>query len=209
VSYRLYWAPNTGAFVVQAMLEWAGAPYELIPLDFRGGAHKQASYLSVNPMGQIPALVLPDGEVMTESAAITLYLGDAFPETGLVPPPGAPGRARLLRWLLFLACNVYDENLRFNAPQRYSADAGCLEAVKASAAERLERHWALLAEALEPGPGLLGERPCAADLYLVMMTDWALPRAGLLERHPALARVFALVREQPAVARIWLDNEMD
>ncbi len=206
--YRLYWAPSSGAFVVQAALEQSGAPYEKITVSLRDGAHKRPDFLAINPLGQIPALALPDGQIMTESAAMLLHLDDAYPDSGLLPPTADPARAKALRWLIFLACNIYGENLRYNSPARYTADEEATPALRRNAAERLERYWALLDQALDPGPFLLAGSPSIVDVYYAMMTDWGLAREAIFARCPRVARAFEEVSRQPAVARIAAENEL-
>jgi glutathione S-transferase len=68
--YKLYWAQVTGAMAPQIILEEAGTSYERVVLDTDKGKEMQAEFLAINPRGQIPALGLPDGSIMTESAAM-------------------------------------------------------------------------------------------------------------------------------------------
>ena len=86
--YRLYWARNTGAFAPEAAMTLAGVPFERLAVDTDAGEHQGEAYRRLNPMGQVPLLILPDGTAMTESAAMLLHLADRFPEAGLAPAPG-------------------------------------------------------------------------------------------------------------------------
>jgi len=104
--YRLYWSRNTGAFAPDLVLQLAGVPCERILVDRSVGEHRQPEYLRLNPMGEVPTLVLPDGTVLTESAAMLLHLVDAHPQAGLAPPPGSADRTRFDRWVLFTAVNL-------------------------------------------------------------------------------------------------------
>lgn len=79
------------------MLEEVGAPYDTQVLGC-GPSMKEEPYLSVNPMGKVPAIV-HKGKVVTEVAAICCYLADAFPEARLAPPPA--NRADYYRWIFF------------------------------------------------------------------------------------------------------------
>ena len=119
--YKLYWSKMSGAIAPQVLLEEVGAKYEKIVVDLDQEENQEPDFLAINPMGQIPALVLPDGTLMTESAAIILQICDRHPEAKLAPPvqggphhhrpagrsnrglfgvPGAaPNRARLRRAL--------------------------------------------------------------------------------------------------------------
>lgn len=206
--YKLYWAPKTGAFVVQAALEQADAAYDRVVVDIRAGAQKEPAYLAINSLGQVPSLALPDGQVVTESAAMVLHLADAFPGAGLLPAADHPDRPKALRWLMFLAMNVYGDNLRYNYAARYTDDPSGAPGVRAAAVEQLVRSWKMFDDALESGPFLLGETCCAVDIYAAMMTDWSLPRAQLFACAPRVARAFALVCELPAVSPIAEANEL-
>jgi len=120
--YKLYWAKGTGAFAPQALFEEIGAGYEKIIIDFEKEEHMGAEFLAVNPMGQIPALVLPDGTLMTESAGMILQICERHPEAKLAPPTGSPESAIFQRWLLFMAANVYLDSMR---SARWTSTSSC------------------------------------------------------------------------------------
>jgi glutathione S-transferase len=197
--YRLYWNRDTGAFAPDIVLRLAGVPCERIRIDHKAGAHRDPDYLRLNPMGEIPTLVLPDGTVLTESAAMILHLVDAHPAAGLAPPPGRADRARFDRWLLFMAVNLYGAVLRQAYPERYTADPAGAPAVREAADRAVDRYWALVADALMPGPFLLGEQRSAADLYLLMLLTWY----DFREEMTPLSRIWDRLLADSAVAEIW------
>ena len=96
--YTLYWAADSGAFAIQALLEELEALYRREVVDTRRGEQRQPDYLALNPMAQVPTLRLPDGTVITETGAMLMHLCDAHPERGLLPTPGTSGRAIACRW---------------------------------------------------------------------------------------------------------------
>lgn len=204
--YELYWSADTGAFAVQAVLEELGQPYRRIVVDTAQGCHLAPGYAQLNPMRQIPTLRLPDRTVITESAAMVLHLCDAHPEGGLLPEPGTSARAAAYRWLFWLATGLYESDLRYYYPERYTADPAAAPAVKQAALERMDRLAALAADLLEPGPYALGERFSAVDIYLFMLVLWHPARSGLFERHPALGEHARRVRRRPAIDGIWVEN---
>jgi glutathione S-transferase len=100
MSVVLHHHPFTRASGVVWMLEEVGVDYELRFVDFMKGAHKSAELVALNPMGKLPVLV--DGDVVvTESAAIGLYLADRYALERLAPAPSDPARGTYLRWSLF------------------------------------------------------------------------------------------------------------
>jgi glutathione S-transferase len=92
-----YTNPQSRGQTVRWMLEEVGAPYDTEILDY-ASTMKQEPYLSINPMGKVPAIV-HKGKVVTEVAAICCYLADAFPDAKLAPPPS--DRADYFRWIFF------------------------------------------------------------------------------------------------------------
>ncbi|WP_051248069.1 glutathione S-transferase family protein [Inquilinus limosus] len=197
--YRLYWNKDTGAFAPDIVLRLAGAPCERIRIDHKAGEHRRPDYLRLNPMGEIPTLVLPDGTVLTESAAMILHLVDAHPGAGLAPPPGSADRARFDRWLVFMAVNLYGAVLRQAYPERYTADPAGAPGVREAADRAVDRYWALVADALMPGPFLLGEHRTAADLYLLLLLTWY----DFREEMTPLSTIWDRLLADPIVAETW------
>lgn len=205
--YRIYWRRNTGAFAPQVVLEQAGVPYELVLVDTEKGEHKQPAYLKINPQGRVPALVLPDGGIMTESAAMVLYLADRHGSGRLAPGPDDPDRPRFLRWLFFMASNLYEADLRAYYAERYSTEEGTAAGIKAAAVRDMDALWDMVEAALEPGPYLLGERASVLDPYMAMLASWHPDVEGLLGRLPRLKRAYELTLARPVVAKVWAQHE--
>src|SRR4051794_2182157 len=109
--YTLYWTADSGAFAVQAVLEELVQPYRREILMTAAGDHLRPDYLALNPMAQVPSLRLPDGTLMTESAAMLVHLCDAHTVPSLLPVPGSSGRAHAYRWLFWLATGLYESSL--------------------------------------------------------------------------------------------------
>jgi glutathione S-transferase/GST-like protein len=205
--YQLYWSKTSGAMAPQALFEEIGAEYTKIVIDLDAEENRSPEYLAVNPMGQIPALVLPDGTLMTESAAMVLHIVDRHPEAGLAPPAGSPERATFDRWLLFMAATLYGADLRCYYADRFTTDPGGVKGVEAAAVADMGRHFAILNEALDPGPYLLGESFSAVDVYLWMLTTWHPEPERMLAENPRVAELVKRVQARPAVARVWAEHE--
>jgi glutathione S-transferase len=116
----LYGRRGWGSAIVEAQLEWLGLDYTYEAVgDLLRSAEARRSLAPVNPLAQVPTLVLPNGQILTESAAITLYLADMTGHDELVPPPGSVGRPDFLRWLIFLVANVYPTYTYADEPNRF------------------------------------------------------------------------------------------
>lgn len=203
--YKLYARNTAGSMAVEALLAACGAPYEVIVLDRRPDGSFEPFFHAINPKAEVPTLILPDGSVMTESAAMMILIAELHPDAGLAPPAGAADRARFLRWLVYLASALYGSDLRLFYPHRYTTDAAGAEGIKARAAETMMQEFAIYAEALGEGPFMLG-RLSALDIYAAMLCSWAPDVAALFAAHPNLRRMYDAVLENEAVARVWERN---
>jgi glutathione S-transferase len=201
--YQLYWAKDSGALAPQILLEEVGAEYERCELDLDRGQETAAEFLKINPRGQVPALVLGDGSIITESAAISLYIAESHVEAGLLPPSASVERAQVYRWLFYASANLYESVLRLYYADRFTTDPTQVDPIQASARVFIDQSWELLENELGQGPYLLGQTYSLIDPYLLMLTNWHEQPEVLFERNPKLRRLCETVRSRPAVARIW------
>lgn len=200
MSYTLYSHDGSGGFAVEAALVKAGATFKTIVIDTAKGEQERPDFVAINPMRQVPALVLPDGTVVTESAAIVVHLANTFPGKGLAPSPGSSGHARFLRWMFFMAANLYEGDLRYYYPERYTADATGIDGVKAAGAGHMEKSFAIVEDALAKDRFLCGSVLTMADVYLAMLTAWS-PEPITA---PRLAAVRAAVAGDGTIGPLWL-----
>ena len=187
--YILHWETMAGSIVAQAMLEEAGAPYELNHVDMAGNAHKQADYLRINPFGRVPALTLPSQETIGETAAIVITLGEHFPRSGLTPQPTQADRAQFLFWLSVMATAGYMTVARHGHPERYAFDEGAVSEVEQQAANDLEIFFDKMEAAIMGKNTFLASGFSALDLYLAMLTEWSANRDRMFANRPAIGAV--------------------
>lgn len=198
--YILYGSPGSGATPVHAALTLIGAQVETVDVATWESDAERERMSKVNPMRQVPALVLPSGEVMTESAAILIWLGDRYPEAGLCPAPGDPLRARYLRWMVYLPAAIYSLFWVRDEPTRLTPDP----AAQAVMLERIAQCWHLMDTQIdEPAPYLLGEKISMLDLYVTVLSRWTPQRRRFYRVAPRMARVVRLVDADPRLAEFW------
>jgi len=205
-KYRLYGHAGWGSAVIEAQLVWYQLAYEYIDA---GNLFADGSALlelkKINPAGQVPTLILPDDSVMTESAAITLWLSEEQRSDDLVPAPHGPDRARFLRWLLFLVANIYPAYTYMDVPSRFvveeSAQAGFAEAV----CERAKNLYLVLDREVE-GPWFLGERFSALDIYICAMTHWLPRRPWFEENTTSLILIADAAKKIDRLSHVWARN---
>jgi glutathione S-transferase len=206
--YKLYTRKNTGAAAVEALLEMLSAPYQLIEVAKSPDAKAPEWYYDVNPRGEVPTLELPNGSVMTESAAIMIYLADTHQEAVMSPDLGTAERAQYLRWMIYLATTAYNSDLRMYYSERYSTDVTHAEAIKAKAIIDLARDFEVFVNELGEGPFILGDAISAADIYAAMILSWSNDVEGLFVRHPKLQRLYEAVVANRKVRKVWDRNDM-
>jgi glutathione S-transferase len=205
-DYALYWEALSGAIAPQAMFEEMGVPFRKVPIDMARDEHKTPEYMKTNPTGQVPALKLPDGSVISESAAIVLALGDLHPQSRLVPSVGDVDRAGFLRWLIYMATTGYMTAIRANHPERFTIDDSGIEAVRRAAIRDFGRCFDVLENAIEGTPYFLPRGFSALDIYLCMLTVFHPDRPDLSGRWKRMDVLCRAVRNRPACAHVFEEH---
>jgi GST-like protein len=202
--YTLYGAPGSGATPVHAALTLIGAPVDVIDVAPWKSEAERAKLAPVNAMRQVPLLVLPSGELMTESAAILIWLGDRHVEAGLAPAVDDPRRAQYLRWMSFVSSAIYSMFWTRDMPSRLAADAQAEAVILARTADRIAECWRNMDAQLARGtPYLLGERIGMLDLYVTVVSRWSPQRVRFYREAPRMAEVVRRVDAEPSLAEFW------
>ena len=204
--YTLFGFKGSGSAAVECALEMTGADYRIVEAASWEKNEALAELARVNPLLQIPTLQLPDGTVLTESAAILMHLGLAFPNSGLLPGD-ASRRDLALRGLVYIAANCYSCISIVDYPERYTTqtDDASRAAVCDGAKERLHRHWDIFAD-LHPVADqrfIGGEQPGALDLLAAVVSKWSGARAHARDSRPAFSALLERIDSHPAVALVF------
>jgi GST-like protein len=203
---QLYGELGWGSAIVEAQLAWYGLGYRFEPVgDLFKSAEARGRLERINPLAQVPTLVLDDGTVMTESAAITLLLADMANDDTLVPRAADPLRPAFLRWLVFLVANVYPTYTYADDPSRFVASAEAQPAFKSAVDGYAQRLYSLLEKQAE-GPWFLGNRFSAIDVYLAVMTRWRPGRAWFAQHAPKLMVIATQADGLERLAPVWRKN---
>lgn len=200
---KLYYAPRTRATRPRWLLEELGVPHELVRLDPKAGETRTPEHLARHPLGHVP--VLEDGEVrIFESAAICLWLAERFPEKGMIPPPGTPGRALTYQWVLYAMTELEPPAVRLSALGR-APEGERDEAAVAKAKEAFHSAVRGLEPTLARGAFLLGDAFTVADLIAAACASWGKALAGWPEDAPATEAWLAGIKRRPAWKRATAD----
>lgn len=204
-NHRLLGCKGCGSAIVEAAFAVAGVPLEYEEVDYGAGSATRERLLEVNPLGQVPALVLPDGSVMTESLAIVHYLDDLAPKAGLVPAKGDPRRIPFLRWSTFIVTAVYPTFTYGDEPVKWVEDAKGAKQLRESTDRHRERQWKRLEE-VAGDPWFLGRAMTALDLYLAVMTRWRPGRKWFSANTPRVLAIAQKASATPGMADVMKRN---
>lgn len=202
----LYGAEASGAVAVEAALTLLGLPYQLIEGATWAEAAARDRVAPANPMRQIPTLVLDGGEVMTESAAILIYLADLHPASRLAPAADDPRRRPFLRWMLYVSSAIYALHWIKPDVKRIGAPDSARDAVVDALHDRIAFCWANMEAQLTPGRYLLGGELTALDLYVAVISRFGPWRERFEAAAPRMAAAIRHVDEDPRLAALWRER---
>jgi len=202
-SYIVHGSPGSGSVPVEAALTLIGALYEVIGDTLLRDVAHNPEVFKINPLGQVPALVLPGGEVMTESAAILIWLADHYPDAGLAPPPQDARRPAFLRWMTYVSAAIYGLAWVRGDPMRLVSDERQVEVVLNRIAERRADCWRFMDAQIEPGRFLLGDELGVLDLYVATISRWSPRRRRFYREAPKMAEVVRRVDGDPRLVKFW------
>ena len=192
----LYSANPSRGITNQWLLEELCVPYNLKLLDLDANEHKTPEYLLINPMGKVPSLC--HGEVIvTESAAISMYLAELFPDKGLSIPPDSPLRGQYLRWCFFSPVTIEPAivSKAFNLTHPDYQPFADVEVV----AETLR-------QAISGRQYVVGDSFTAADIAIGSAIYWGLNLMPVFPKLPELVNYWAGLAARPAWQTVQRGN---
>lgn len=199
----LYGAAGSGSIAVEAALTLLGVPFTLIEGATWADVAAREQVAPRNPMCQIPTLVLPGGEVMTESAAILIDLADTHPESRLAPIGPGSARRQFLRWMVYVSSAIYALHWIKPDVRRVGAPLALEKTVVDAVHERIAFCWANMDAQLTPARYLLGDELTVLDLYVTVVSRFGPWRTRFYEVAPRMATVVRRVDTDPRLTAFW------
>lgn len=190
---KLFYKPGACSLSPHIVLREAGLDFSIERVDLvTKKTETGADYLSITPKGQVPALVLDDGSLLTEGVAIVQYLADKVPDRHLIAPSGTLSRYHAIEWLNFIATELhkgFSPLFNPNTPDEY----------KTIVRERLDKQFSYVDSVLAEHDYLLGKKFSVADAYLFTVSRWANALNLQIKERSHLDQYMARVAERPAV----------
>lgn len=205
--HTLYGTRGSGSAAIEVALRACDLPYRLVRASSWEPDSAVEELERANPLRQIPTLVLPDGTVLSESAAILIHLGLEHPGGKLLPAkPSA--RAQAIRGLVFIAANCYAAISIIDYPARWTTASTkpAQERVRQGTRRRLHRNWEIFADTFAAQPYLSGAVPGALDYLAAVVSKWSGTRAYLAEHRPRFLKTLKLIEAHERVAPVFREH---
>ncbi|HEY2628834.1 MAG TPA: glutathione S-transferase family protein [Usitatibacter sp.] len=194
-----------GNAIAESAFALAGIPIDYEEVDYSADSPTRPRLLAVNPLGQVPALVLPNGTVMTETLAIIHHVNDHAPGLELIPPVGDAARDTFYRWAVFIIAALYPTFTYGDDPKKWVPDEEGSKMLRESTNRHREALWKEL-EAAAGTPWFLGERMSALDLYFASMVFWRPGRKWFDANAPKISAIAKRAGALESVAPIIKRN---
>jgi GST-like protein len=199
----LYGAAGSGSVAVEAALTVLDLPFKVIEGATWSSEGARRRVAGRNALRQIPTLVLPGGEVLTESAAILVHLADAHPASRLSPGLDDPRRAQFLRWMFYVSSAIYALHWIKPDVRRIGAPPAARDAVVDAVHERIAFCWKTMDAELEPSTYLLGDELSVLDLYVAVVSRFGPWRERFYEEAPRMTPAIRRVDSEPRLRALW------
>jgi glutathione S-transferase len=197
----LYFARGTCALATHLALEYAGADYRTVRIDFATRQQQSREYLRLNPKGRVPALVTDRG-VLTETPALLLFIAQSFPDANLAPLTDAFELARANDFNSYLCSTVHVAHSHRMRGYRWADDEAAIEAMKKKVPQNICDCFELIERDMLEGPWVLGGRFSICDVYLFTVAGWTKSDGVDMHRFPKVADHYARMSADPVVEKV-------
>ncbi|NWN49617.1 glutathione S-transferase [Pseudomonas sp. MAFF 301514] len=199
--YTLYGIDESGSCMIEIALQRCAVPWRRVDAASWAEGEGSEELARINPLKQVPTLVTPDGQVLTESAAILIHLGLEFPASRLL----AGNRAQIIRGLVYVAANCYSAIGIIDYPQRWLGNVNeTAQAQLVTGTRRyLHQAWVVFADQFADQLFAPDNTPNALGLMAAAVSRWDEARDALNGLAPGFAQSLAQVDADPIVAPVF------
>jgi GST-like protein len=200
---KIFGAAGSGSVPIEATLTLLGVPHEVIEAVTWENEAARKRVETVNPLRQVPAVVLPSGEIMTESAAILIHFADLHPQARLAPGLDDPKRAQYLRWMAYVSAAIYAFAWIKDDPMRIVASKDHAPQVLDRVHDRIADCWRMMDGQIAPGRYILGDELSVLDLYVAVISRFPPGRTRFYKNAPKMAEIVRRVDADPRLKEFW------
>lgn len=199
---KLYYSPGACSLSPHIILRETAQDFTLEKVDLvKKKTESGKDYWTINPKGQVPALLLDDGNLLTEGVAIVLYLADNSSNTNLIAPIGHLSRYQTISWLTYISSELHKNFgplLHSDTPEAY----------KKILRTKLENQFKYLDEILKKSQYLQGDHFTIADAYLFTVLRWAFTLKFDMSKYKYLMAYFERIASRPTVQAALATEEL-
>ncbi|MEM8492522.1 MAG: glutathione S-transferase family protein [Pseudomonadota bacterium] len=201
--YKVYGAKTSGAAMIEMALAEAKAPFERVSTRLGKGGKHTDRFFEKNPTGKLPALETPSGEVLTESAAILISLAERHRSARLLPDRNPQARASALRWLVYVASEIYPMIEIRDYPKRFVASDVERRVILDRSQQRIRRRWLNVEAAISGTPWLLPNGLSIADLSIATVSRWSVGKRWRRQHCPKIEALTSAVAARELAGPVW------
>jgi glutathione S-transferase len=203
---KLFYFPGSCSLASHIALAEAGAAYEAVRVDLRGGEQRAPEYLAVNPKGRVPALITDRG-ILTETPAILAFIAQSFPAAALAPLEDPFAFACVQAFNTYLASTVHVAHAHGARGYRWADDPAAIAEMSRKTPEVMADCFALIEAEMFEGPWVMGEAYSICDPYLFTLAGWLERDHVDPARFPRVLDHRNRMAERPAVRKVLAEIE--
>lgn len=200
---KLYAVKNWGNKIAELAFELCDVGYEIEFLE--ADQVRSSHYQKLNPLMQIPTLLLPSGEILTESLAICLYI-NSLGQRKIIPDSTDASYPSFLRWSVFLVSSIYSLAPTNDHPDWFVKEELAQAELQEESMKRTKERLLLLEKEIK-GPWFLGQKLSLIDLYLTVMSDWDPGRRWFQEHCPRMMELVSKIEGDHQFKKIFERNK--
>jgi GST-like protein len=193
-----------GSTIAEMFLSFGGIPYDHEEVNYALPGPGREKLLKLNPLGQVPTLVLPNGQILTETLAVAHYVQHLKPELSLIPP-NTDLFVDFQRWSIFIVCAIFPTWTYGDVPEKWVSDKAAAPLLRQSTDEHCKKLWLQIENEIK-GEYFLGKEFSAIDIYIAVMSNWRPGRKWFEDNCPKIISIAEKVQKLPTIEKIWKDN---
>lgn len=199
----IFGAVGSGSVPIEAALTLLEVQYQVVEAVTWESEEARQRVEKVNPLRQVPALVLPSGEIITESAAILIYLADLYAPGRLAPGLSSSKRGQYLRWMTYVSAAIYSLAWIKDDPLRVAENPENGARIISRVHDRIVFCWHEMDRQILPGRYILGDELTVLDLYVAVISRFSPGRMRFCESAPKMAHIVRRVDAEPRLEDFW------
>lgn len=190
-----------GSAIAEIFLKLGEIRYDRDEVDYGQAGPGRDRLLDLNPLAQVPTILLANGTILTETLAVAHYVNRLKPQLGLVPKD-IEDFVFFERWSVFIVSALYPTFTYGDEPTKWVVNEDCGQLLRHSTDEHRKKLWMIL-EAQTRGPYFIGAAMTAIDIYFAVMANWRPGKEWIRQHCPKVNLIADIISQRPEIADVW------